>query len=293
MKKFFRTYRILVGKSGSKDGIEIEPPFNVDFSVAKNTKEAPNIHNIRIYGLSPKTRDAIGKPDQMCVLYAGYKEEDGAILLASGNIVDAYSYHERGEIITSIDVLDGWVALRDTVVSLGYAEGVKAKQIIKAIAAQMRVSLSLPDSLPDRTWNHGFAFYGAAHAALHKVCAGAGYEWSIQNQTLQVIGKRGKTTRMAVVLNAGSGLVGFPQRVQVGAKEKSESDKEKERVRSENQQRNGWRVTALLTPQINPGDPVKIESKDVQGVFRVENVKHAGEYNGERWFTELEVSDER
>lgn len=293
MNKFFRTYRILVGKSGSKDGIAIEPPFNIDFSIAKDTKEEPNIHNVRIYGLSQKTREAISRPDQMCVIYAGYKQEDGAILLASGNIVDAYSYHERGEVITSLDVLDGWVALRDTAVSLGYAEGIKAKQIIKDIATQMGVALTLPGSLPDRSWNHGFSFYGAAHSALHKVCAAAGYEWSIQNQTLQLIGKRGKTARVAVVLNAGSGLVGFPQRVQVGAKEKSESDQEKERVRSENQKRNGWRVTALLTPQINPGDPVKIKSKDVQGVFRVENVKHNGEYEGEHWFSVLEVSDER
>jgi hypothetical protein len=127
------------------------------------------------------------------------------------------------------------------------------------------------------------------------VVQGTGLEWSIQNQTLQVIAKRGTTKRQAIVLAADSGLIGYPERMREGAREKARVKDERTGKRanlvSAAQQRDGWRVKSLLLPQINPGDLVKLESRSTEGFYRAESVKHTGDSEGGDWQTELELVD--
>lgn len=73
----------------------------------------------------------------------------------------------------------------------------------------------------DRRRQQGFSFYGAARTALHKVTQGTGLEWSIQNQQLQVVRRRGTTRRKAVVLAGDTGLIGYPERTREAAREKA------------------------------------------------------------------------
>lgn len=294
MSRFDRTYRLLVGKSG-KTGIEITQPLRVTFDVEKNTQEEPNFHTIRIFNLKPERRKEFEQPDMRVRLYAGYEQEDGALLTAAGAVVDAYSYHDGPTVVTELRVADGYIEIRDTAVSVGYEAGVSSATILRDLARQMGLPLLLGDDVPERTWANGFSFYGPARNALHKVVAGAGAEWSIQNQELQVIAKRGVTRRQAIVLAADSGLVGYPQRTHENAREKAAvTDKttgKDKRLISAQQQRHGWRVTSLLLPTVNPGDLVKMESRSVEGFWRVESLRHSGDSHGGDWQTELQLVD--
>ena len=291
MALFDRTYRLLVGKAGGK-GVEIGPPLNIEFEVDKTPKEEPNHSTIKVWNLAKTTRDAICEPDLFCVLYAGYAEQDGPVLLASGHILDAWTYFDGPDVITQLEILDGGVEYRDTVVSVGYGAGASAKQIIRDIAKQMGLVLYMADNAPDRTWQHGFSYFGAARTALHKVVHGAGLEWSIQNQTLQVLKKGEVSARAGIVLSSESGLIGYPERTREGAKEKTDVKTVKggKKTIEDRQRRTGWRVTSLLMPQVNPGDRVKLESKAVQGWFRADTVKHSGDFGGD-WFTEMDLVD--
>ncbi|MDP8078326.1 phage protein [Phocoenobacter skyensis] len=284
MLKFNRTFILKVGKEGGK-GIEIKPPFHIDFDIKKNNKEEPNIHNVKVYNLSPETINKLSEPDLFCVLYAGYEGEDSAVLLAAGNITETYLKRDKTGTIFNIEFVDGWVAIRDTAVSLSYGSGASAKEIIKDIAKQMGLSLMMNDKIKDRTWQHGFSFYGVAHQALHKIVRGAGLEWSIQDNKLQVIEECGATTRQAVVFNSGSGLIGSPERIRIASKEKRASKK------GNRQKLNGWRITSLLTPTVKPKDKIKLECKDIDGVFVVDSVKHTGSFMGNQWQTVLEVRE--
>lgn len=283
MPRFNRTYRLLVGPGGGK-GVEIKPPLRVTFDVEKDTKEEPNYQKVRIWNLSPATRAAVVEPDSVVALYAGYVEEDGALLLASGTVVTGYTYFDGPDVVTEIEFLDGYLAIRDTVVSLGYGAGVKASAICKDIAAQMGLSLMMDAAAPDRVWNNGFSFYGAAATGLHKVVQGTGLEWSIQNGTLQIIPRLGTTKRQAFVLNSGSGLIGHPVRTREGAREKAKVKDKKtgdsKTLVSAKQQTDGWKVDSLLLPALNPGDMVKLESRSVTGWFRCESLKHSGDIGG-------------
>lgn len=296
MTRFKRDYRLVVGPPGTSRGVEIVPPMRVTFEIEKNTEEEPNVHKIRIWNLSPETTEAIIKPDNIAVLYAGYEWEDGPVLMASGNVLFGWVYQDGPDVVTQLELRDGYISVRDTVVSLGYSEGVEARRVIQDLARQMGLPLLMPADAPNRTWQNGFSFYGAAHRALHKVTAGTGLEWSIQNGQLQVIARRGVTQRSTFVIAPDSGLLYYPERTREGAREKAKVKDEKtgdnRNITSAKQQRDGWRVTSFLLPTVNPGDLVKLESKSVTGWFRIESLTHQGDYGGPGdWQTELNLID--
>ncbi|MFU1927601.1 phage protein [Bordetella hinzii] len=294
MARFDRVYRLVVGKSGAK-GIEIVRPIRITFDIAKDAEEEPNDYTIRIYNLAPATRKALEEPGLRCVLYAGYAEEQGPLLMAAGSVVFAYTKYELPDVVTELTVRDGHVELRDTAVSIGLGPGAQASTIIRDIARQMGLPLVMADDVPDRRWHQGFSFYGAARTALHKVTQGTGLEWSIQNQQLQVVQRRGTTRRQAVVLAADTGLIGYPERTREAAREKARVRDQKTgddvNLVSAQQQRDGWRVTSLLLPTINPGDLVKLESRTVEAFLRVDALRHTGDSEGGDWMTELELVD--
>lgn len=294
MPRFDRVYRLLVGKPNQK-GVEIVQPIRITFDVRKDTEEEPNDHTIRVYNLAAATRRSLEEPGLRCVLYAGYAEEGGPLLMASGSVVFAYTKFEQPDVVTELIVKDGYTEVRDTAISIGLGPGAQASAIIRDIARQMGLPLVMADDVADRRWQQGFSFYGAARTALHKVTQGTGLEWSIQNQQLQVVQRRGTTRRQAVVLAADTGLLGFPERTREAAREKA---KVKDQTTGDNvnlvsaqQQRDGWRVQSLLLPTLNPGDLVKLESKSVEAFLRVEGLQHSGDSAGGNWQTELQLVD--
>ncbi|MGB3433566.1 phage protein [Achromobacter sp.] len=294
MARFDRVYRLLVGKPKQK-GVEIVQPMRITFDIAKDAAEEPNEHVIRVYNLAETTRRALEEPGLMCVLYAGYAEEGGPLLIAAGSVVFAYTKFEQPDVVTELIVKDGYAEVRDTAVSIGLGSGAQASSIIRDIARQMGLPLIMAEDVPDRRWQQGFSFYGAARTALHKVTQGTGLEWSIQNQQLQVVARKGTTRRQAVVLAADTGLLGYPERTREAAREKAKvKDKttgDDVNIVSARQQRDGWRVTSLLLPTLNPGDLVKLESRTVEAFLRIEALRSTGDSAGGDWQTELELVD--
>ncbi len=294
MARFDRVYRLLVGKPNQK-GLEVRQPIRITFDISKDAEEEPNDHIIRIYNLAPDTRRALEEPGLRCVLHAGYAEEGGPLLMASGSVVFAYTKFEQPDVVTELIVKDGYTEVRDTAISIGLGPGAQASSIIREIARQMGLPLVMADDVPDRRWQQGFSFYGAARTALHKVTQGTGLEWSIQNQQLQVVQRRGTTRRQAVVLAADTGLLGYPERMREAAREKAKVKDLKTgddvNLVSARQQRDGWRVNSLLLPTLNPGDLVRLESRTVEAFLRVDALRHTGDSAGGDWQTELQLVD--
>jgi len=290
MARFERIYRLVVGKPNQK-GVEIVPPLRITFEISKDAEEEPNEHSICIYNLASATRQAMEEPGLRCVLYAGYAEDGGALLMASGSVVFASTRLEPPDVITELRVKDGYTEVRDAAVSIGLGPGAQASSIIRDIAAQMGLALVMAEDVPDRRWRQGFSFYGAARTALHKVTQATGLEWSIQNQQLQVVARRGTTRRQATVLAADTGLLGYPERTREAAREKATTPEQAQgdgvRLVSARQQHDGCRVTSLLLPTINPADLVKLESRAIQALLRVQSLRHSGDSAEGDWKTEL------
>jgi hypothetical protein len=290
---FDRVYRLLVGKKGDSKGLEITE-LRIQFEIEKTAKKNPNKSTIKIYNLKKETRAELEKPDTRCVLYAGYKDDAGPLLIFQGAVTFAWTKFDLPDIVTEFELGDGAPEIRDTTISVGYGKGIKSTQVLNDVSKKMGTPLTLPSNAPERSWENGLSYYGSARGLLDKVTKGTGLEWSIQNGNLQVIKSGMVTTSQGFVLSGDSGLIGSPERerkAKEGTTEVEDTSKKKRKVKTATQHYDGWSVKCLLLPQVNPGDRVKLESRDVNGVFRIQELKHTGDSHDGDWQTEMKLID--
>lgn len=216
--RFGRIFRLVVGRGGGQ-GVEITEN-RIRFSIVRDDTKTPNKSSIEIWGLKASTRAMIAKPDTRCVLHAGYEEEGEPQLIFEGDVTYSSTKFEEGEVVTHLELADGAVATRDSVVTLGYGPGANSGAIIRDIARKMGLTLSMPDDVPARTWSSGLSLHGPARVALDKVTRGTGLSWSIQSGVLQVIRAGGTNNQQVIELDATSGLIGSPERERRGAWQK-------------------------------------------------------------------------
>jgi hypothetical protein len=284
---FDRVYKLQVGQG--TQGVEITD-LRINFEIIKSSKKNPNRNRVQVWNMQRSTRQMCEKPDTRCILYAGYGEGDGPILIFTGGVVVAWSRYELPDIVTEFELTDGGQEIRDTAISVGYDKHVKSSQVLNDVSKKMGLPLNMPSNLIDRVWQNGLSFYGPARTLLDKVTMSAGHEWSIQNGNLQVIEKGMVTTRQGVVISSDSGLVGSPERERKAYE--GQAKKPSKKGKSDPlKEWDGWKVKTLLMPQINPGDRVELDTRDVKGVFRCDYLTHRGDTHDGDWQSELKVID--
>lgn len=300
MARFDRVYSLVIG-SGGQQGVEITE-LRIVFDVSKDNSKNPNRSKISVYNLAPETRKALEKPDVRCVFKAGYAEEDGPIEVYQGDVALVFSKFDGPNVITEIELGEGFKAIRDIMISLSYNSGVTSTKVLNDIAGKLKMPLNMPSDAPVRNWQNGLAFHGPARSGLDKITSATGLSWSVQGGALQVIRAGGNTNRTVVDLAADSGLVGHPERVRKGKQEiafvdddpKKQAQEIKRRSReivSTTHEEDGWRVRSLLLPSLLPNDRVKLSSRSVEGVFTIKDLRHFGDTHGGDWITELKLLD--
>lgn len=265
MRLFRRAWRVSVGTQGFDD-------FDFNFKVVRALESKPNTLELKLYNLRETTRSALVAGD-LVRLEAGY--ESGLTLLFSGDVRRASTKVEGTDRVTTIEAGDGERAITrarvlrsfgpnatiDTVVTaLAEAAGVgvgNAREALRA-AGLGRLSGSFPQ---------GTVVDGSFADELNRVCASAGYEWSIQDGVLQLLRVGAALDRIAVLLDADSGLL-----------EASLSKSGK------------LAAKALLIPDLVPGRKVRVQSPNANGVFRVTKAEYSGATQGDEWTASIEGS---
>ena len=290
MQYWKQVYRINFPKLNKS----FENSLHINFSIEKDTTKESNKAKLEIYNLSDATRKAIETADTEVEIYAGYERAGGAVLAFKGTVTYGSTKDSGTECVTSLELADGTVALRDSYCSLSYAPNTSAKTLIQRCANEMGVPVVYGDDVGElESYKNGFSFYGQAKDALTEICDALGLSWSIQNNILNVILAGGTSTNRGLVFSPQSGLVGVPERI-VQAEYKSNKSNPKKTAKKKAKKEKprkkaGWRINTLLVPSVNPADLVKVESKFITGWFRVEKVSHRGEYNGQNWGSAMEL----
>lgn len=293
MAQFDRIIKLTVGQPG-KDGVVIEN-LRITFDIDKDLTQQTNKCNVKIYNLAPETRKKVERPDSICILEVGYKEDVGLRRIFIGAILQAWTGNDGPDAVTELELSDGQVAIRDSVISVGYSAGVNGSKIVEDIAAQMGLILHVGPDVVFSDYPNGYSFAGYAKTALSKVCDASGATWSIQNNELRIIMGGGTTGIRALVFSADSGLIGSPERIVKGVKradsdaEATKKKKRKVKKQEKKEKKAGWKIKTLLAPTVTPGDAVRVESITVTGWFRVETLKHSGDTHGNEWYTEHEL----
>lgn len=288
MRFWKQAYKIVFPKLN----ITFENNFKVGFQIEKDTTKESNKAKLEIYNLADATRKKVETADNEVEIYAGY--QDQAVKCFVGTVTYGFTRDVGSDCITTLDLADGTVALRDSYCSLSYAPNTSAKTIIQRCADEMGIPVVYGDGVGElESYKNGYSFIGQAKDSLTEICDALGLSWNIQNNILNVILAGGTSTNRGLVFSPQSGLIGVPERiVQAEYKSNKTTPKKKQKQKSKKEEprkKAGWRISTLLSPSVNPADMVKVESKFVTGWFRVEKVQHRGDYNGANWNSAMEL----
>lgn len=301
MALFDRVCELVVGQSG-KEGILITD-LRISFSIEKTLNETLNTSTIKIYNLSPSSRKLVETPNNACILKAGYKQDKGAVTIFVGIVRRSLTTREGPDWVTNLELDDGLIAYRDSKTSLSFAAGTSARDVLIQVANKFGLPTNtIPES--DKQYPQGFSFVGRVRDAMNKVCNYLGFEWSIQNQEIQIIKKGGFKERTAIVISQDSGMVGSPELEaktmsdKLAAKQglttnsKGVVTKRSDKLTvSDNPPKDrlevqGYKVNMLMQPTMLPGDVVKLEAEGINDFFRVVKTSHDGDNFGNEWQTQ-------
>lgn len=268
-ENFRRTYTLKCGRPG-EPGFEVgntgntaDDALHISFSIEKSDAESPNTAKVQVWNLSNENLKILDQKDCAVELKAGYNRRDALIL--AGNITAVTTVPENADRMTEMEVMDGRVELRDTVLSLSLNGAVNTKDLYEQIAGMMGLPVIFASDLTFSVFPNGFAYVGKAKGILQKVAKYCGHSWTIQNQIIQITWPGRAINTMGYLLNGETGLVSIPKRITIG----TNSDNKDSQT--------GWEAEFLLNGAIGVNDVVRLESAAANGYYRVHKVTIDGD----------------
>lgn len=273
MKLFERVVRLTV------DGVQIEQ-LRVSFKIKKTLSKEPNDCEVTVYNLAKENRVRFQKKGAHVVLEAGYKDSLGQIFNGDSRV--ASSAQMGPDWVTKILLGDGERAYRYSNVSESFRPGTPTADVFARIANGMGLdaasAVGLAKDAITGIFRNGFTASGRSSDVVDKLLKSHNLSWSIQDGRLQVLGEDEYSGLTRVDLSPTTGLVGSPE---YGTPPKNSPTKPRKPPL--------LKVKSLLQATIRPGCKIRVESENVKGDFRVEQVEHTGDTHGNEWYSESEV----
>ncbi len=292
---FLRSARAIISY-GDVEAFEVTD-LRMRFEVTKLKAANNNTMKLTIYNLDPRLH-AINANAKLVnrewlygsiKLFAGYEGESG--LLFTGAIKNVNTRREGVDILTDIYALDGAKATENAhMVRTFQANASLVEQLNAGYDAFSKVDLSLiksqyiVNSVAKQKNLGSRSVFTTAKQFFDEIALEYGFDWSIQNNTLRVVGY-GDTTnpKTAHVISKTTGMIDSPAVTEKGVAVKSQ-----------------------LIWDIAPYDAFRIESEYgtiklgvnlyhnqtyktlAEGQYRVLSVKHIGDTRENTWFSNIE-----
>ena len=248
----------------------------VTFEITKSEDSSANKANIKVYNLNKNSRSFVEDQQLTVELLVGYKGTRGTETLAQlfiGNMGEkgigrTYSERMGQEWVTTFEVGDGEKQLNESHVELSFDKGVPFPAIISQVVQSFGLPLGSVQPVGEGIAANGFTASGRAKDVMDKLASRFGFNWSIQNNSVQITREGVPTPETAVVLSPQTGLIG-----NVTKREK------------------GIELRALLNPQIVPGRILSVinSAQVTAGFFKTTSAKYVGDNYGEDWTVSVEA----
>jgi hypothetical protein len=263
---------------GSRNSIRI------GFSIHKSKICIPTPSQIYIYGLSPQTRNELGKPivkDNGQRLYSVITVTVGwqnfpRYEIYKGQIMGTFTQKQGTEIKTTIVALSGLGEISGSVISRTFSETTTLGTVLDQLSKQMGLKISRisPSVSAQKIGFKGISFAGKVEGWLNKLANEYGFSWSVLDGQLQIQGDSENFGRHypanAAKISAKTGtlfslmpMLSGPMQLQTGVE-----------------------INALLVPNVRPGDLIPVESEiNPQGQlwYEVHNITYNGDTGGSEW----------
>ncbi|MCL1987412.1 MAG: hypothetical protein FWG64_05510 [Firmicutes bacterium] len=278
MQQFHREYKLAFGSGEIGTLVTARLPdgqaneknhaLRISFNIQKNDDEQPDTAKISLWNLSPQNIATLNEDDCVVTLHAGYRGEFLPMIF-KGIVTYTETIDNEADHETYFEAQDCRVELRDTYVSLSYAETVNTRQIITDIAAQMGLAPNISHNAEFHDIPKGYSYIGPARMALDSACASSALRWRAETDQsggiLHIKKNRDSSKQEVYVLSAESGLIGTPKKITYGG------DTEGTAMQT------GWEVEYFLNGEIGISDFVKLDSRKISGYFRVKTIDMTGD----------------
>lgn len=252
---------------------ERQPLLKLTFDVTKNLDREANKCSLAIWNLKETNRKALQEKGLEVIIEAGYVDERNQIF--KGDLEQAVIRKETVDWIVEVDFGDGSKQLKTARIN----ESLRGPQSVGSILQKVTDALGLdPGNLKEKVQSDGarsvlkellqnVVLSGKAADVLDEIASSAGLRYSVQDKTLQFLGKGEAIRGSSIPLNESKGLLGSPEIGEEGV------------------------VTArsLLNGRIKPGTTVNLESVLLRGDYIVQQVRHIGDTWGDQWETQIEM----
>ena len=262
----------------------------IKFSVKQSSAQTPNAADIRVYNLSEETAIAVKSQFKKVTLQAGYNSNYGVIF--QGNIKQVIIGRES-QTETFIDIIagDGDLAYNFAVVATSLAKGSDQNSQIQACltaTAPLGVTGGGNSSVTaTQTRPRGKVLFGNARNYLREVAKTTQTMWSIQNEQVQFVPVKSYLPGQAVLITAGTGMIGAPQQTTQGVNVKCLLNpyiKINGRVQLDNKTVALLKVDLTLKPGSLTNVAMPLPSN---GIYFVLAVEHNGDTRGIEWYTNV------
>jgi hypothetical protein len=251
----------------------------VEFEVTRNLGKSPNECKFTVTNLAPSIRAEVEGPPEGLVATLAAGHDNTPRHLFAGDVMLAYSEKDGADWRTHFTLMDGGRAFANAKVNRAYRDGTTMIAVLRDIGRAMGVTVPKEVERTPLAREPVIApvIAGDVRVVLSQLIAPFGFSWSIQSGKLQLL-RDSDTVGVIRELSEATGLIGSPafERTKGGKKKASTS-----------------KMTAkcLLYPELTPGGVVRVESRQVNARFRVEQAKHTGDTHGDDWTTEFEAKE--
>lgn len=235
--------------------------FEIDFRVEFNDDSEAKVSEVMIYNLSSNTINKFKKGSYF-ILNCGYGLNVGNIL--SGTIKRITTYWEGLDKVTKFYVVDGDIDVSVKGKGKTYGKDTTSNYIIEDLANMLGIKIAEFKTSKNIVYKKGRSFSDISLSTLKEIVKETGSKVHIKNEKLYV-SESNAGYNTGFLLNHNTGLIGSPT-------ESIEDDVVK------------YHVNALLNHEITTGSIIEIESKTINGYYKVKKGIHFGDFT-----TEFEV----
>lgn len=251
----------------------------IEFEIPFSDKKEPDVSEVTIYNLSDETINDI-KRDGYIYVNAGYVGLDNKGNILTGEIEHVDTTWQNLDKLTKITVSDGGKMWRTAELNKTYAEGTMASFIMRDLLNVMGYEIVVIEPKDDISYPLGRTITGSASKALTQLIADTNSKFFV-NKNRAVVRAQDIGYVTGFVLNADTGLIGTPTLNKDESGDKT-SDVDRKKSKKKNKEtKKTWTVVSLLNPRLETDSVIKVESKVLNGTFRVVSGKHTKDFNTE------------
>lgn len=282
-----RKYVLTIGDYKTGDGIQItDLQVRFDASKSADNKRTGNSATIEVYNLSRATLGRLETEFLEATLAVGYAAT-GVQTIVTGNVTHTTTVKQGTDTVTQLQLGEGYVALNHKRLKSLVAPGQSVQDVVEEIRKQMPGVVRgayVGTNLSNKVL-YGYPLNGTPRAMLDRLCKEMRLEWRVDNGALYITHENGllsKDTTSVPRIDVDSGLIDIPFYAAGDSK-----------LPTNKQHKAGVQFKMLLNPEIIPGKMVYLVSSvmpNMTGFYRVNDVRHTGDFRGTDWYTEVTAS---